>query len=76
MLGVGDRVRWMRPLDNDYYYGEIIGIRGGYATITGIGLYKGITAEVHFKYIERVAGGRNGGSGKRDTKLFPAKGKL
>lgn len=76
MLKVGDIVRWMCPLDHDYYYGEIISIRDRFATIKGIGIYKRTTAEIHFACIEKVAGGGNGGRGKRDTKLLPVKGKL
>ena len=76
MLKVGDTVKWMRPLDHDYYYGRIVSTRDCFATIQGIGLYRHITAEIHFKYIEKVAGGGNIGDGKRNTKLFPIKGKL
>lgn len=64
-LKVGDTVRWMRPLDYDYYYGEIVSIRGRFATIKGIGLYRHIPTEIHFKHIEKVAGGRYYGGGKR-----------
>lgn len=67
MLKVGDTVKWMCPLDHDYFYGEIVSINKRFATIKGIGLYRGITAEVHFKYIKKVAGGRNYGGGKRNN---------
>ena len=76
MLKVGDTVKWMCPLDHDYTYGEILSINKSIATVKGIGLYKHITAEVHLRYIEKLAGGRNCGSGTRDNKLFPTKGKL
>ena len=76
MLEVGDTVKWMSPLDYDYLYGEIVSIGKHFAVIKGIGLYRRITAEVHIKYIEKIAGGGNYGSGKRDNKLFPTKGKL
>ena len=66
MLKVGDTVKWMCPLDHDYFYGKITGIKNKFATIQGIGLYKNITAEVHVKYITRIAGGGNRGSGKRN----------
>lgn len=66
MFKVGDRVKWMCPLDHDYFYGEIVSIRKRFATIQGIGLYRHTTAEVHFKYIKKVAGGRDSGSGKRN----------
>ena len=77
MLKVGDIVKWMCPMDYDYYYGEIVSIRKSYATIKGIGLYKHIApAEIHFKYIKRVAGGKSSGSSERDNKSFPTKRKL
>ncbi len=76
MLKVGDTVKWMCPLDHDYTYGEILSINKSIATVKGIGLYKHITAEVHLRYIEKLAGGRNCGSGTRNNKLFPTKGKL
>lgn len=76
MLKVGDTVKWMCPLDHDYTYGEILIINKSIATVKGIGLYKHITAEVHLRYIEKLAGGRNCGSGTRNNKLFPTKGKL
>lgn len=64
-LKVGDTVRWMCPLDHDYFYGEIVSIKNRFATIKGIGLYRKITAEVHFKYIQRIAGGKSREGGKR-----------
>ena len=76
MLKVGDTVKWMCPLDHDYTYGEILSINKSIATVKGVGLYKHITAEVHLRYIEKLAGGRNRGSGTRNNKLFPTKGKL
>lgn len=77
MLKVGDRVKWMRPMDHDYLYGKIVEINGNFATIKGIGLYKHIvTVEIHFKYIQKLTGRRKRGGGKRCNKLFPTKGKL
>ena len=67
VLKAGDTVRWMCPLDHDYFYGKIVSIRNRFATIRGIGLYETITAEVHFKYIERVKGGGSRGGGKRNS---------
>lgn len=55
MFKAGDRVRWMCPLDHDYTYGEILSIKKSVATVRGIGLYKGVTTEVHLRYIEKVA---------------------
>ena len=65
MLKAGDKVRWMCPLDHDYFYGEIVCITRGVATVKGTGLYKDITAGIHLRYIEKLAGGRNSGSSKR-----------
>ena len=67
VLKVGDTVRWMRPLDNDYRYGKVISIRDSYVNIKGIGVYSYVTAEVHIKYVDKVAGGKHYGGGKRDT---------
>lgn len=67
MFKVGDTVKWMCPLDHDYLYGEIIGIKKSIATVKGIGLYENIKAEVHLKYIEKLAGGRNCGKCKGDN---------
>ena len=75
-LKAGDAVRWMCPLDHDYFYGEIVSIERGIATVKGTGLYKNITAGVHLRYIEKLAGGRNRGSSKRCSKPYPTKGKL
>lgn len=66
MLKVGDTVKWMSPLDHDYYYGKIISVGGRFAIIKGIGLYEHTTARVRCRYIKRIAGGRNCGGGKRD----------
>lgn len=76
MLRVGDTVRWMCPLDHDYSYGKIVSINKRFATIKGIGLYKHITAEVHFKYIEQLSGGKGVGRGKGSNKSFSTKCKL
>ena len=46
MFKVGDAIKWMCPLDNDYTYGEITALRKSVATVKGTGLYSGITAEV------------------------------
>ena len=54
MFKVGDAIKWMCPLDNDYTYGEIIALRKSVATVKGTGLYSGITAEVHLRYIEKL----------------------
>ena len=76
MFKAGDIVKWMCPLDHDYTYGEILSIDKGIATVQGIGLYSHITAGVHLRYIEKLAGGRNRGGSKRDNKLLITKSKL
>ena len=38
MFKVGDAIKWMCPLDNDYTYGEIIALRKSVATVKGTGL--------------------------------------
>ena len=37
MFKVGDAIKWMCPLDNDYTYGEIIALRKSVATVKGTG---------------------------------------
>lgn len=66
MFNVGDAIKWRCPLDNDYTYGEIVDLKKSRATVKGTGLYSGITAEVHLRYIERVM--RGGGSIGSDRK--------
>lgn len=66
MFKVGDAIKWMCPLDNDYIYGEITALRKSVATVKGTGLYSGITAEVHLRYIEKAM--RGGGSVGSDCK--------
>lgn len=50
MFKVGDAIKWMCPLDNDYTYGEIIALRKSVATVKGTGLYSGITAVLQRYY--------------------------
>lgn len=57
MFKVGDAIKWMCPLDNDYTYGEITALRKSVATVKGTGLYSGITAEAHLRYIEKLMRG-------------------
>ena len=75
-LKAGDTVRWMCPLDHDYFYGEILSIDKGRATVKGTGLYKNSTTVVHLRYIEKLAGGVNCGSSKRGNKLYSTKSKI
>lgn len=57
MFKVGDAIKWMCPLDNDYTYGEITALRKSVATVKGTGLYSGITSggtpKIHRKVNER-----------------------
>lgn len=70
MFKVGETVRWMCPLDADYSYGRIEEIKRSIATVSGTGYYKGITTEVHLKYIEKLqrGGGVHGSSSKEYSK--------
>ena len=71
MFKVGDAIKWMCPLDNDYTYGEITALRKSVATVKGTGLYSGITAEVHLRYIEKLMrGGGSVGSDCKNIKRF------
>lgn len=54
MFKVGDAIKWMCPLDNDYTYGEITALRKSVATVKGTGLYSGITAEVHLSVDQHI----------------------
>lgn len=54
MFRVGERVRWMEPLDNDYSYGTILKIENNIATVSGTGYYVGKELHIHLKHIRRV----------------------
>lgn len=56
------------PLDNDYTYGEIVEIRKSIAVIQGIGLYSKTREGVHFRYIQKLTGGRRCGKCKEHSK--------
>ena len=70
MLEVGDKIRWMCPLDNDYIYGEVVSINKRRAIVRGTGLYKNVKEEVHFRYIEKLSGGGDRGRGTGYRKLY------
>lgn len=53
MFKVGDAIKWMCPLDNDYTYGEITALRKSVDTVKGTGLYSGGTPKIHRKSNER-----------------------
>ena len=57
MFKVGDAIKWMCPLDNDYTYGEIIALRKSVATVKGNWViqryYSGGTSKIHRKANER-----------------------
>lgn len=76
MLRVGDSVRWMCPMDPDYMYGEIVNIYRGMATVKGNGIYSRVTSWVPLKFIEKLAGGRNDGSGAGNNKLSSTESEL
>ena len=63
-------LKTVTAIDLDKYhratYGEITALRKSVATVKGTGLYSGITAEVHLRYIEKLM--RGGGSVGSDCK--------
>lgn len=64
----GDFVKWMLPLDNDYSYGKIDGIKKAVALVTHVGgYYDGKQVEVHLKYIQG-GGCKSGSKAKRGRK--------
>ena len=69
MFKVGELVKWMCPLDEDYSYGTILEINNSIATVVGSGYYTGVITEVHLRYIETVEkGGKRVGSNKKYRK--------
>ena len=78
MFKVGDAVKWMCSLDNEYTYGEITALKKSVATVKGTGLYSGITAEVHLRYIEKLmrGGGSIGSDCKKCSKRSTTKAEL
>lgn len=56
MFKVGDAIKWMCPLDNDYTYGEITALRkSGYSKRHWViqRYYSGGTPKIHRKSSER-----------------------
>ena len=68
MYKVGELVKWMRSLEEDYSYGYILSIEKSVATVVGTGYYRGVTTEVHLRYIKKVM--RGGGKVERDKKYI------
>jgi hypothetical protein len=54
---VGELVRWMLPLDNDYSYGYVEEIKRNLVVVRCTGYYSGLQVEVHMRYIDRQKGG-------------------
>lgn len=72
MFEVGEKVRWMSPLDADYSYGTITEIEGKKVLILASGYYTGRITEVHISDIEKIKkqrGGKKRGRGKKHRKL-------
>lgn len=70
MFKVGELVRWMCPIEEDYSYGTILEIKKSVATVLGSGYYTGVTTEVHLKYMEKIrrGGGVLGSGSKKHSK--------
>jgi hypothetical protein len=66
---VGEMVRWMCPLEEDYSYGTILEIKQSKAKILCTGYYAGMITEVHLRYIDKLErGGEGFGRGKKCSK--------
>lgn len=64
MFSVGEVVMWMEPLDPEYSYGKILGIKHNIATLEEIGYYSGKVVAVHLRYIKKLERGKTGESKK------------
>lgn len=72
MYAVGEKVKWMCPLDNDYSYGTILEIKQNRAIVEGSEYYKGCVSLVHLRYIRKAKkkkGGGGFGERKEHSKL-------
>jgi len=54
---IGEFVRWMLPLDNDYSYGFVEQVKRSRVVVRCIGYYSGLVVEVHMRYIDKQKGG-------------------
>lgn len=69
MYTVGEQVKWMSPLDEDYSYGTIKEIKGRTAMVACSGYYAGVIARIPLKYIKKIEkGGKGFGSSKKHSK--------
>ena len=64
MFKVGERVRWMEPLDPEYSYGKILSIEHNLATLEEMGYYAGKVVTKHLRYIKHLERGSRGESTK------------
>ena len=65
MFKVGEMVRWRKPADPMYSYGEIVEIHNRRALIRCTDYYDGLEIEVHLSQIRKLLkGGKGGGCGK------------
>jgi hypothetical protein len=56
MYRVGEKVRYMEPLDHDYSYGEIIELKTGRARIKKISYPPGLEVEIAYRYLDHLKG--------------------
>lgn len=69
MIKVGDIVKWLYPLDEDYSYGTVLELQGNTAKIQGSGYYKNKIYTVHLRHLIKLEkGGITGGRNKRSNK--------
>lgn len=62
---VGEMVRWRKPTEPMYSYGEIVGFENRRALIKCIDYYDGLIVEVHIRQLRKLLkGGKGGGCGK------------
>lgn len=68
MYKVGELVKRRCPLDEDYSYGYILGVKRNVALVVGTGYYSRTTTKVHLKYIKKVRRGGGCGQSKKYSK--------
>lgn len=70
MFVVGERVKYMMPLDHDYSYGEILELGKGAAVIRLLTYPHGAIVSISYKYIDHIkeAKRRNGNGNCKNRK--------
>lgn len=56
MYKVGEKVRYMEPLDHDYSYGVILELKEGRALIEKISYPPGLRVEIAYRYLDHLKG--------------------